>query len=280
MDATNPAARVAGDAPPPVAPRPAPPPPEDVARLFLATRLRPPPRDDAGLLARAERFTVAGLAAYAWGAGPTVLLVHGWHGAPAQWSAWVDALVAAGRRAVAVDLPAHGANAGEEANVFITTEAILRVADALAPTAIVGHSMGGYAAARWLLDRRPRARGALLAPMASVSEAIARFGRAIGYDAAQVVAFRRAVETRVGVPAAALDLAPRLASAAANGAGPRAEALVIAHDTADVEVPIDDARAIAAGFPGATLMPVSGLGHRRIVRDLAVRDAALSVLLT
>jgi len=269
---------IAAASPAPAPPAAAPPPPADVARLFLATRARPAPRDDAGLLARAERFAVEGLAAYAWGAGPTVLLVHSWHGAPAQWSAWVDALVAAGRRAVAIDLPAHGANPGEEANVLVVTEAVLRVADALSPSAIVGHSMGGYAAARWLLDRCATVPGALLAPMASVSSALARFGRALGYDPAQVDAFVRAVEDRVGAPARTLDFEGRLA-AAATAASPRAP-LVVAHDPADAEVPIEDGRAIAAGFPGATLLPVLGLGHRRIVRDLAVRDAALRVLLT
>jgi pimeloyl-ACP methyl ester carboxylesterase len=259
-------------------PTTAPPPPEQVARLFLATRLRPPTPDDRGVLARAERLTVAGLTAYAWGAGPTALLVHGWHGSPAQLAAWIDALVDSGRRAVAIDLPGHGANPGEEANVVVITDAVLRAADALAPTALVAHSMGGYAVARWLLERRADTRAVLLAPLASVSGTLLRFGRTLGYDEAQALTIRRAVEERVGTPAAELDLATRFAAASAAGGSPRAHVLV-AHDPADPEVPIDDGRLIATAFPGATLLPVLGVGHRRIVRDAAVVDAGLRMLL-
>src|SRR5690349_20988780 len=48
------------------------------------------------------------LTAWDYGAGPTVLLVHGWSGAAAQWSRFIDPLVRAGYNAVALDLPAHG----------------------------------------------------------------------------------------------------------------------------------------------------------------------------
>jgi len=37
--------------------------------------------------------------------GPTVLLLHGWSGAAAQWSRFIDPLVRAGFNAVALDLP-------------------------------------------------------------------------------------------------------------------------------------------------------------------------------
>ena len=43
---------------------------------------------------------------YSWGSGPTVLLVHGWEGRGSQLSAFAPALVKAGFRVVAVDMPA------------------------------------------------------------------------------------------------------------------------------------------------------------------------------
>lgn len=48
------------------------------------------------------------LATHAWGSGPTVLLVHGWSGWWQQLGLYVQPLVEAGFRVVAVDMPSHG----------------------------------------------------------------------------------------------------------------------------------------------------------------------------
>lgn len=64
-------------------------------------RIRPA---QAELLSQAERldFDAGGsrIAAYGWGSGPPVLLVHGWGGHAGQLTPFVPALVAAGYRAV------------------------------------------------------------------------------------------------------------------------------------------------------------------------------------
>jgi pimeloyl-ACP methyl ester carboxylesterase len=51
-----------------------------------------------------------------------------------------------------------------------------------------------------------------------------------------------------------------------------ARALVV-HDADDREVPAADAERLAAGLPDAQLMLTRGLGHRRILRDVAVAEA-------
>ena len=49
------------------------------------------------------------LAVTTWGSnGPAVLLMHGWGGARAQMTGFVDPLLFAGYRVVAYDQPAHG----------------------------------------------------------------------------------------------------------------------------------------------------------------------------
>src|SRR4051794_15522348 len=61
-----------------------------------------------------------------WGAGPTVLLAHGWNGWAAQMSAFVAPLVRAGYFVAAVDMPAHGRSGGTHTHVAGMADALVR----------------------------------------------------------------------------------------------------------------------------------------------------------
>src|ERR1041385_6579395 len=63
------------------------------ARLFTTPRRAQRPEAENLLLAKARAFRVDGLAAWRWGSGPPVLLVHGWGGRGAQLGAMVSPLV-------------------------------------------------------------------------------------------------------------------------------------------------------------------------------------------
>nr|MBA3542137.1 hypothetical protein [Deltaproteobacteria bacterium] len=94
-------------------------------RLFTSPRRHPRPDREKAILATARPFTVdvalrsprwrghhIDVAAWRWGHGPTVLLVHGWEGRGSQLGSFVEPLVAAGLSVVAFDAPAHGDSAG------------------------------------------------------------------------------------------------------------------------------------------------------------------------
>src|SRR5258707_14847666 len=54
-----------------------------------------------------------------WGErGPAVLLMHGWGGARAQMTGFVEPLLSAGYRVVAYDQPAHGQSDGKMTNLL------------------------------------------------------------------------------------------------------------------------------------------------------------------
>ncbi len=72
-------------------------------------------------------------AAYSWGDGPTVLLVHGWSGNAGQMAEFVAPLTRAGFRAVAIDLPAHGASGGGLSSVVHFARAIWAAAEHFGP---------------------------------------------------------------------------------------------------------------------------------------------------
>ena len=214
---------------------------------------------DGALLARGEALgPVGGLAATAWGAGPSVLLVHGWNSRGTHWGAFVEALTAAGFRAVAIDAPGHGDSPGESCHVVELGRRLVEVGRHLGPLAgVVAHSFGAGAAVL-ALGRGLRAdRAALLAGPASLAGVVERWGRAHGLAEADLPAFLGRVERFVGEPVADLDLI-RVA------AGLDVPALIV-HDRDDDEVPPDDARALADAWPGARLLPTERYGHRRIL---------------
>ena len=237
------------------------------ATLFLTPSRRPNRPEERDILATGRPVGVAGLAGRAWGHGPTVLLVHGWQGSAAQMTPWVAPLVAAGLAPLALDLPAHGHSTANRANVHIMTRAVAAALAELGPVAgVVGHSMGGLAVGRAVLDEAAVGRAVLVAPMASVTEACARYASFLRLDAAATAAFHREVEAIVGVPEADLDLAPLLSRAPAVP-------LLVFHDPADAEVPFAEGEQIARGWPDAILQPMSGTGHRKIIASAAFAGA-------
>jgi hypothetical protein len=231
------------------------------------------PERERDLLARARPGTVRidgrRVATWSWGAGPRVLLVHGWGGRGAQLGAFVEPLVASGFSVAWFDGPAHGVSEGRQTTMPELGAAVRGVAAALGPVrAIVAHSGGapvsGWAIRRWLLEGYvdlPEAI-ALIAPPADFGGYLARFADACGLTASARDRLTRRVEARVGAAPGAFDLP----SFAADLPVP---ALVV-HDREDLEVRWAEGAAVAAAWPGAELMTTRGLGHRRILRDPAV----------
>ena len=238
------------------------------ARLFLTPQRHDRPAREAELLRTGTPLRLPGeVSAVAWGAGPPVLLTHGWEGRGAQLGAFVAPLVAAGRRPIALDGPAHGDTPGEETNPLGFARALLAVGAELGPLdGVVAHSFS-VPATVLALDRGLAARRVvLIAGPASIPRVMDRWAAFVGLPPAVVPRFRERVAERVGLPADDLDIARTAARL-------RTPALIV-HDPADEEVPYADGLALAASWPGARLLPVHGVGHRRILRDEAtVREA-------
>lgn len=100
----------------------------------------------------------------AFGAGPTVVLVHGLGSTPAHWLP-AARLLARRFRVVLVELPGHGASAMPEpfslADVTRALDAAI-AAETDDPVVVVGHSVGGLVAAAHALERPERVRGLVL----------------------------------------------------------------------------------------------------------------------
>ncbi len=207
---------------------------------------------------------------YRWGhAGPVVLLAHGWGGHAGQWHAVIDGLLAAGMRVVAFDALSHGASdagarGAAQTSVLEMSRALLAAAWHAGPVhAVVGHSLGGAAAALALREGLPASAAVLLGAPADMRAACAALAWQLGVTPAVLGRMQRHSERWLGMPWSAFNV-PDL-----GRVRPVPPTLVI-HDRDDKEVRWEDGAAIAGAWPGARLETTTGLGHRRILRDPVV----------
>lgn len=249
--------------------------PETAFRIFTTPRLQEPDEAEQAIAGTAATgqvpFRNGTLATYGWGAGPTVLLVHGWCGRATQFHALIPALVAAGHHVMAFDAPAHGKSDGSQATVTDFGEAVLAVATQTGPVkAVIGHSMGSpaalYAFARGLqVDRSVHVAG-----VASLVRAVDRLGMALGLPPGEAPRLRALIEGFIAAPLESMDL-ERLRP------GLRHPGLLM-HDPADAEVPYADSEALLQYWPQATLRPLATAGHTRILRDPRAIDGTIDFL--
>ena len=253
-------------------------------RLFLTP---PRPREGAAsaldlIDARASFVEHKGrhIATWTWGArsarvgsedAPAVLLAHGWGGHAAQMRAFVFPLLTAGYRVIAYDQPAHGISGGRLTGLPDFADVMAEVAWHYGAhhgpiRAVIAHSLGGAAAALALARGLPLERAVLVSPPADLIGYSRRFASWHWIPERARRSMQAAIEERYGVRWEELELA-RLA--------PRLSALaLVIHDRDDRMVSWTQGASFARLWPGARLLSTDGLGHRRILQDEKVTQAA------
>jgi pimeloyl-ACP methyl ester carboxylesterase len=204
------------------------------------------------------------VAAWSWGSGPVVYLVHGWGGRAEQLGAFVVPLVARGLRVIAMDGPGHGESSGRRTSGVEIGRALADVAAQHGPArGVIAHSLGAAAATFAVREGLRVERLAFVGPPADPLTWVARFGRQLGLGAAVMAEMRRYSERRIQARWDDLPLVPLRGL-------PNPPPLLVVHDRDDREVRSADGAAVAAAWPGARLLETEGLGHRRVLRDPAV----------
>lgn len=120
--------------------------------VFLGGYVRKYPRKERekDALGRARKIEIIKsdgnkLIAWSWGAGPRVLIAHGWESRGSQMSSIAEAIAAQGYQAIAIDFTAHGDSEGKRTSFLHFNEDILLLANHFKNEvdAFVGYSAGG-----------------------------------------------------------------------------------------------------------------------------------------
>jgi pimeloyl-ACP methyl ester carboxylesterase len=240
--------------------------------LFRTPRRPPRPSRERALLARAEPFelSVRGepIAAWSWGQGAPVVLVHGWQGRGAQLGAFVDPLVGSGHRVIAFDVHAHGSSGGRQATLVEFKDALIATAERVGPLkGVVAHSFGAAAVWSALSGGVSADRLVLIAPVARLEDGIRRFAQGmlgLHPKTADRIVDRIERRTESALPSVEpLELAPR------SGA----EVLIV-HDRKDREVPFSDGEALLRACRSGRMLATDGLGHTRVLADRRIAEIA------
>ncbi|HJW34863.1 MAG TPA: alpha/beta fold hydrolase [Holophagaceae bacterium] len=203
------------------------------------------------------------LLAHSRGKGPLVLLLHGWGGRGGQMRAFAAGLADADFRAVVLDAPAHGGSPGWQAGIPQFAEALKAAEAHLGPIhGVVGHSLGGISTLVALAEGLEARRAVVVAAPAHPRRFYRQLLERLGVEDRRWPELEAAFERHVGRSFEEVEgpaLARRLTTP-----------LLVVHDDQDREVPMEEAVDTASAHPGAQLLPTTGLGHRRILKDPAV----------
>ena len=195
------------------------------------------------------------------GTGPLVILAHGWSGASGQFVPLRERLLAAGFRVATFDAPAHGSSPGRTTSAAQFMRVIEHIARTAGPThAVVGHSLGGLAAAMGIRGVAPRGL-VLLSPMPSFDFALDQFQMALRFDdrLRERVAERVMRQARFEREQARVELGLE--------AGVRT---LLVHDQDDRRFPVGISRELAARHAWVEYVETAGLGHSKVLSDPAV----------
>ena len=216
------------------------------------------------------------IAVTTWGeqGRPAILLMHGWGGARAQMTGFVNPLLSAGYRVVAYDQPAHGESDGKMTNILEITPTMDLIREKEGDfDAIIAHSFGTlitsyalvkrnfpppsrliyFGAFNRLLDSLPRFQVLAKLPDEIMDGLLNKIYENFGRDILDAIV-NETMTPHINIPA------------------------LMFHDMADNVTPIDDSRAIAKVWKSAQLIETSGLGHRGALQSKEIHEQVLNFL--
>ena len=217
-------------------------------------------------------FGSAELVGFSAGAGPAVLLVHGWGDRASRLGAFIAPLRDAGFRVIGVDMPAHGDSPGRRTNADVMADVVRATAAAVGGVSgVAAHSMGGVATIRALDHGLDVDRVVQLAPALRLEHAMDKFQAMFTLPPRAIEGLRRRINWRFGTSVWDELATDRIAA--------RLDVPVLLfHDRGDVQVDFADGEMLAGAWRTAPLVATEGLGHDRLLRDADVISAAVNFL--
>lgn len=194
---------------------------------------------------------------YHWkGKGPTILLAHGWESNASRWEELLMDLRAQDFNVVALDAPAHGKSGGKMFFVPLYAAMINEVLVKYPASPLIGHSIGGMAAAfcLWKYPNQNVDKLVVLGSPSSMQGMVTNFRKLLGFNAKVEKSMNTAFEKLFGISTedAAMDTFAQKIQIPT----------LWVHDENDDIAPFDTAKKIAAQWPSASFVATKDLGHR------------------
>ena len=215
------------------------------------------------------------LAVTTWGSsGLAVLLMHGWGGARAQMTGFVDPLLFAGYRVVAYDQPAHGDSDGKMTNLLEIAPTMDLIAKQEGPfQAVLAHSFGTLITSYALVERSfpPPARLVYFGAFNRLLDSLPRFQMQASLPDELMEGFRALLYEQFGRGVLEAITNERLTPQIDIPA-------LMFHDAADNVTPVEDSRAIARVWKQARFIETEGLGHRGALQSKSIHEQVVKFL--
>ncbi len=221
-------------------------------------------------------FNGGELAVTTWGncERPAVLLVHGWGGARAQMTGFVDPLLFAGYRVVAYDQPAHGESDGRMTNFFEIAPSMDLIVQREGPFhAVIAHSFGTLITSHALVKRGfpPPARLVYFGAFNRLMDSLPRFQIQAGLSDEVMDGFRAFLYENFG--------RDEMESITNEAFAPQIDIpALLFHSITDNITPIEDSRAIARVWKRAHLFEIEGMGHRGGLQSKSIQEQVVDFL--
>src|SRR5687767_13070273 len=249
-----------------------------VYRVFFSPSKYEVKSTDQAILARGNNtripFEGGELAVTTWGDGPAVLLMHGWGGARAQMTGFVDPLLAAGFRVVAYDQPAHADSDGKRTNLLEIAPTMDLIAQQEGSFyAIIAHSFGTLITSYALVNRNfpPPARLVYFGSFNRLMDSLPRFQVLAQLPDEIIEGLRVLIYENFGQ-----DVLESITNGILT---PQINIpTLMFHDTLDNVTPIADSRTIAQVWKHARLIETEGLGHRGALQSKPIHEQVIQFL--
>jgi len=249
-------------------------------RLFCTPRSRgkivKPQLDDETIPFKISPFTYNGkrVQVYRYGkSDKKVLLVHGWEGNAMDFKKFIPALLANGYEVIAFDHPAHGNSEGSYVTAADVGEIIYNLNFLYGKFhKIIGHSFGGFAAARAAKIYTGVAPDSIvtIGSPDSLEVMLDQYAKVVGLDQKVLDGLKDLMERRFDFDMEDMATSKFLEHTKAKK--------LIVHDLYDRQVPFERAISIADKSENATLHQTIGQGHNRILRNQDTIEAILEFL--
>jgi len=202
-----------------------------------------------------------------------VLLIHGWEGQAANFSALIEKLVEEGYRVSAFDGPSHGKSSKGKTSLFEFTELVGLLIREFEANILISHSFGSVAAAYALYNNPDLTIDKFVlvtAPdkfMDRIDYVSEQLGLTVGVKDKLILLLEQETGLDLGTMNVS-DFVGRI----------NVKQSLIVHDVNDKVVSIDQSRNVHQKWKRSALEEVKGTGHFRILKSDKVQDKIIQFI--